>query len=179
MFGPDPSLTFALMTFVAVLIIACPCSLGLATPTAIMVGTGRGAEYGVLIKGGEILERAHTLTTVVFDKTGTLTTGKPTVTDVMPSETLPERAALSSEDILRMAARAEWQSEHPLGQAVVQQAKTQGLTLGPVESFVALAGHGVEARIDGKLVLVGSRRFLAQRGIQSDDMLEHAERSLP
>ncbi len=176
MFGPDPSLTFALMTFVAVLIIACPCSLGLATPTAIMVGTGRGAEYGVLIKGGEILERAHTLTTVVFDKTGTLTTGKPTVTDVMPSETLPERAALSSEDILRMAARAEWQSEHPLGQAVVQQAKTQGLTLGPVESFVALAGHGVEARIDGKLVLVGSRRFLAQRGIQSDDMLEHAER---
>ena len=176
MFGPDPSLSFALMTFVAVLIIACPCSLGLATPTAIMVGTGRGAEYGVLIKGGEILERAHTLTTVVFDKTGTLTTGKPAVTEVIPSKTLPERARLSSEEILRIAARAEWHSEHPLGQAVVQQAKTQGLTLGPVESFVALAGHGVEARIDGKLVLVGSRRLLAQRGIQSDDMPEHGER---
>lgn len=176
MFGPDPSLTFALMTFVAVLIIACPCSLGLATPTAIMVGTGRGAEYGVLIKGGEILERAHTLTTVVFDKTGTLTTGKPAVTEIIPSETLPERVRLSSAELLRVAARAEWQSEHPLGQAVVQQAKTQGLTLGPVESFVALAGHGVEARMEGKLVLVGSRRLLAQRGIQSDNMLEHAER---
>ena len=175
-FGPDPSLTFALMTFVAVLIIACPCSLGLATPTAIMVGTGRGADHGVLIKGGEILERAHTLTTVVFDKTGTLTTGKPAVTEVTPSETLPERAALSSEEILCVAARAEWHSEHPLGQAVVQQAKAQEVTLGPVESFVALAGHGVEARIDGKLVLVGSRRFLVQRGIQSDDMLEHGER---
>lgn len=176
MFGPDPSLTFALMTFVAVLIIACPCSLGLATPTAIMVGTGRGAEYGVLIKGGEILERAHTLTTVVFDKTGTLTTGKPAVTEIIPSETLPERARLSREDILCIAARAEWHSEHPLGQAVVQHAKTQGVALGPVESFVALAGHGVEARIEGKLVLVGSRRLLAQRGIQSDDMLERGER---
>ena len=176
MFGPSPSLTFALMTFVAVLIIACPCSLGLATPTAIMVGTGRGAEYGVLIKGGEILERAHTLTTVVFDKTGTLTTGKPAVTEVIPSETLPERIRLNSEEVLCVAARAEWQSEHPLGQAAVQQAKAQGLNLGPVESFVALAGHGVEARIDGKLVLVGSRRLLAQRGIQSDDILEHGER---
>lgn len=176
MFGPSPSLTFALMTFVAVLIIACPCSLGLATPTAIMVGTGRGAEYGVLIKGGEILERAHTLTTVVFDKTGTLTTGKPAVTEVIPSETLPERIRLNSEEVLCVAARAEWQSEHPLGQAAVQQAKAQGLNLGPVESFVALAGHGVEARIDGKLVLVGSRRLLAQRSIQSDDMLEHGER---
>ncbi len=174
--GPDPSLTFALMTFVAVLIIACPCSLGLATPTAIMVGTGRGAEYGVLIKGGEILERAHTLTTVVFDKTGTLTTGKPAVTEVFPSETLPERARLNSEEVLRVAACAEWQSEHPLGQAVVQQAQAQGMTLGPVESFVALAGHGVEARLGEKLVLVGSQRLLAQRGIQAGDMLEQGER---
>ena len=176
MFGPDPSLTFALMTFVAVLIIACPCSLGLATPTAIMVGTGRGAEYGVLIKGGEILERAHTLTTVVFDKTGTLTTGRPAVTEVIPSETLPERARLSRAEVLRMAACAEWHSEHPLGQAVVQHAQAQGLTLEPVESFVALAGHGVEARLEGKLVLVGSRRLLAQRGMQSDGLLEHGER---
>ncbi len=174
-FGPDPSLTFALMTFVAVLIIACPCSLGLATPTAIMVGIGRGAEYGILIKGGEILERVHTLTTVVFDKTGTLTTGKPAVTEVIPSEMLPEQATLSNTEILRVAARAEWQSEHPLGQAIVQQAKTQGLKLGPVESFTALAGHGVEARMEGKLVLVGSRRLLSQRGIQSDDMSERAE----
>ena len=171
--GPDPSLTFALMTFVAVLIIACPCSLGLATPTAIMVGTGRGADHGVLIKGGEILERAHTLTTVVFDKTGTLTTGKPAVTDIIPSETVPERAALSSEELLRLAARAEWHSEHPLGQAIVQQA--QGMTLAPVESFVALAGHGVEARMEGKAVLIGSQRLLAQRGIQSGDMLEQGE----
>ena len=173
--GPDPSLTFALMTFVAVLIIACPCSLGLATPTAIMVGTGRGADHGVLIKGGEILERAHTLTTVVFDKTGTLTTGKPAVTDILPSETVPERVALSSEELLRLAAGAEWQSEHPLGQAIVQQAKAQGLTLAPVESFVALAGHGVEARLEGKAVLIGSQRLLAQRGIQSGDMLGQSE----
>ena len=175
-FGPEPSLSFALMTFVAVLIIACPCSLGLATPTAIMVGTGRGAESGVLIKGGEILERAHTLTTVVFDKTGTLTTGKPAVTEVIPSEALPERARLSGAEILRVAARAEWHSEHPLGQAVVQHAQARGITLGPVESFVALAGHGVEARLEGKLVLVGSRRLLAQRGIQSGDLPEHGER---
>ena len=175
-FGPEPSLSFALMTFVAVLIIACPCSLGLATPTAIMVGTGRGAESGVLIKGGEILERAHTLTTVVFDKTGTLTTGKPAVTEVIPSETLPERARLSRAEVLRVAARAEWHSEHPLGQAVVQHAQTRGITLGPVESFVALAGHGVEARLEGKLVLVGSRRLLAQRGMQSADLPEHGER---
>ena len=173
--GPDPSLTFALMTFVAVLIIACPCSLGLATPTAIMVGTGRGADHGVLIKGGEILERAHTLTTVVFDKTGTLTTGKPAVTDILPSETVPERVALSSEELLRLAAGAEWQSEHPLGQAIVQQAKAQGLTLAPVESFVALAGHGVEARLEGKAVLIGSQRLLAQRGIQSGDMPGQSE----
>ena len=175
-FGPEPSLSFALMTFVAVLIIACPCSLGLATPTAIMVGTGRGAESGVLIKGGEILERAHTLTTVVFDKTGTLTTGKPAVTEIIPSETLPERARLSRAEVLRVAARAERHSEHPLGQAVVQHAQTRGITLGPVESFVALAGHGVEARLEGKLVLVGSRRLLAQRGMQSGDLPEHAER---
>ena len=175
-FGPEPSLSFALMTFVAVLIIACPCSLGLATPTAIMVGTGRGAESGVLIKGGEILERAHTLTTVVFDKTGTLTTGKPAVTEVIPSEALPERARLSRAEVLRVAARAEWHSEHPLGQAVVQHAQTRGITLGPVESFVALAGHGVEARLEGKLVLVGSRRLLAQRGMQSGDLPEHGER---
>ena len=174
--GPDPALSFALMTFVAVLIIACPCSLGLATPTAIMVGTGRGAEAGVLIKGGEILERAHTLTTVVFDKTGTLTTGKPAVTEIIPSETLPERITLSRAAVLRVAAGAEWHSEHPLGQAVVQHAQTQGMTLGPVESFVALAGHGVEARLEGKLVLVGSRRLLAQRGIQSGDLPEQAER---
>ena len=172
-FGPEPSLSFALMTFVAVLIIACPCSLGLATPTAIMVGTGRGAECGVLIKGGEILERAHTLTTVVFDKTGTLTTGKPAVTEVIPSEALPERARLSGAEVLRVAARAEWHSEHPLGQAVVQHAQARGITLGPVESFVALAGHGVEARLGGKLVLVGSRRLLAQRGMQSGDLPEH------
>ena len=175
-FGPEPSLSFALMTFVAVLIIACPCSLGLATPTAIMVGTGRGAESGVLIKGGEILERAHTLTTVVFDKTGTLTTGKPAVTEVIPSEALPERARLSGAEVLRVAARAEWHSEHPLGQAVVQHAQARGMTLGPVESFVALAGHGAEARLEGKLVLVGSRRLLAQRGLQSGDLPEHAER---
>ena len=170
-FGPEQSLPFALMTFVAVLIIACPCSLGLATPTAIMVGTGRGAEQGVLIKGGEILERVHTLTTVVFDKTGTLTTGKPEVTDIL----LAEEVSLSSEELLRMAASAEWQSEHPLGQAIVQRAKEHDVQLASVESFTALAGHGIEAQIEGRSVIIGSERLLVKRGIQNNTLMLQAE----
>ena len=174
-FGPDPSLNFALMTFVAVLLIACPCALGLATSTAIMVGTGRGAEHGVLIKGGEILERAHALTTVVFDKTGTLTAGKPEVTDVLLAENIPERMRLSRDELLGLAASVEWNSEHPLGQAIGRRAQEQDLSLLPAESFKALAGNGVQAQVEGKSVLIGSARLLEKRGIQSEDMLPQAE----
>ncbi len=173
---PEPGLNFALMNFVAVLIIACPCSLGLATPTAIMVGTGRGAEQGVLIKGGEILERAHKLTTIVFDKTGTLTAGKPAVTDIICSEAVTGRKRLTEEELLRLAASVEWQSEHPLAQAIVQHAKDRGLRLMSVEAFSALAGHGVEARLEGKAVLIGSQRLLAKHGVQLKDFDVQAER---
>jgi Cu+-exporting ATPase len=174
--GPEPGLNFALMNFVAVLIIACPCSLGLATPTAIMVGTGRGAEQGVLIKGGEILERAHRLTTIVFDKTGTLTTGKPAVTDIICSEAAAESVRLTEEELLRLAASVEWHSEHPLGQAIVQHAKDRGLRLSSVEAFSALAGRGVEARLEGQAVLIGSQRLLAKRGVRLKDFEVQAER---
>jgi P-type Cu+ transporter len=141
----------ALVNFVSVLIIACPCALGLATPTAIMVGTGRGAEKGVLIKGGEALETAHRIDTVVLDKTGTITTGRPRATDVVPLN------GWSEAELLRVAAAAERYSEHPVGKAIV--AAAEGLELPAVEGFEALAGHGVRARVGGREVLVGTARI--------------------
>jgi len=156
--GPAPALTHALVAAVAVLIIACPCSLGLATPTAIMVGTGRGAELGVLIKGGETLEGAHRITTVVFDKTGTLTHGRPEVTDVVV------RGA-GEGDLLQMAASVEHASEHPLAQAVTAAAKNAGLKLLPVDRFAALPGRGVEAVVQGARVLLGNARLMREQGV--------------
>jgi Cu+-exporting ATPase len=141
--------SFALENFVAVLIIACPCALGLATPTAIMVGTGRGAERGILIKGGEALEAASGIDTVILDKTGTITTGKPRVTDVIPAN------GFTQADVLRLAATAERYSEHPLGRAIVEHASALTIALGEPAGFRALAGHGVEARVDGRAVTVG------------------------
>ncbi len=143
MLGPEPALTFALLNFVAVLIIACPCAMGLATPTSIMVGTGKGAESGILIKGGEALENAHRLTTVVLDKTGTLTKGAPELTDVVAQNGIPER------ELLRLAASAERGSEHPLGEAIVRGAKGRGLALAEAEGFCAVSGGGVRARWGG------------------------------
>ena len=137
--GPPPNLTIAMLNFVAVLIIACPCALGLATPTAIMVGTGKGAENGILIKGGESLESIHSLTTIVFDKTGTLTRGELTVTDIHPAD------GMSPEALLTMAAALERGSEHPLGEAMVRRAQDQGLPLEAVESFESMPGQGVKA----------------------------------
>ena len=160
-FGPDPAFTFALLNFVAVLIIACPCAMGLATPTSIMVGTGKGAESGVLIKGGEALEGAHKLTTVVLDKTGTLTRGKPELTDVIVSNGFSER------ELLRLAASAERGSEHPLGEAIVRGAK--GLSLAETEEFRAVSG-GVVARIEGRAVLVGNERLLREAGVSEDGL---------
>jgi len=141
---------FALVNFVAVLIIACPCALGLATPTAIMVGTGRGAERGILIKGGEALEAAYRIDTVILDKTGTITCGHPRVTDVVPVN------GYSEAELLRLAASAERYSEHPLGRAVVEHAQALAIKLDETSGFRAVTGHGVEARVDGHDVTVGS-----------------------
>ncbi|MDP1663434.1 MAG: heavy metal translocating P-type ATPase [Phycisphaerales bacterium] len=159
----ESRLSMALVTAVSVLIIACPCALGLATPTAIMVGTGRGAEKGILIKGGEALETAHKLTAIVLDKTGTITHGKPAVTDIIPAPggTLDER------ELLRLAASAEQHSEHPLAAAIVREATARGLPLTEPIGFRAVVGHGVEATVDGHAVLVGKAALLAQRSIKS------------
>jgi Cu+-exporting ATPase len=156
----ETRLTQATLAAVAVLIIACPCALGLATPTAVMVGTGRGAQAGILIKGGEALELAHKVTAVVLDKTGTVTEGKPAVTDIAPSGTFAE------EELLRLAASAERGSEHPLGAAVVRAATERGLSLAEAAEFRAIAGHGLEAVVEGHRVLLGNARLLRERGIE-------------
>ncbi|MDR3278828.1 MAG: copper-translocating P-type ATPase, partial [Oscillospiraceae bacterium] len=158
-FAGTRDLAFALKIFISVLVIACPCALGLATPTAIMVATGKGAETGILIKGGEALEMAHKLETIVFDKTGTLTEGKPSVTDVLTAGTLSE------EELLRLTASAEKNSEHPLGQAIVADAQDKGLALYETERFTSLTGRGVEAAINGSDVLAGNRKLMDDRGI--------------
>lgn len=163
---------FALTVFVAVLTIACPCALGLATPTAIMVGTGKGAEHGVLIKSGEALETAHRIDTIVFDKTGTLTNGKPELTDLLPA---PGR---DEDEFLALAAAAEKASEHPLGEAVVRAAEARGTAVAEAASFQAAPGRGIQAEIGGKRVLVGSERFLSESGVGRDEAFAAAlERS--
>jgi Cu+-exporting ATPase len=154
-----------------VLIIACPCALGLATPTAILVGTGRGAQSGVLIKGGEALEIAHKLDTIVLDKTGTLTRGRPTLTDVIAAD---ERA-MSVDELLRLASAAERGSEHPLGEAVVRGAEARGLS-GRGARFNAVAGHGVEAEVEGRRVLVGNLALMKERGVVVNGFDERAAR---
>ena len=158
-FGPEPRLTFALISFITVLIIACPCAMGLATPTAIMVGTGKGAEAGVLIRGGEALEQAHRVDTLIFDKTGTLTLGRPQVARVVPA------AGVSEAQLVAVAAAVELGSEHPLGESIVEHARATGVELPAAESFEAAVGHGVHAQIDGQPAIVGSRRLMADHGI--------------
>jgi Cu+-exporting ATPase len=150
---------FALTIFIAVLVIACPCALGLATPTAIMVGTGKGAENGILIKGGEALETAHKINTIVFDKTGTITEGKPTVTDVLTTE------GIQQEYLLQITASAEKGSEHPLGQAIVVGAQDKGLEFLKVDSFNSITGRGIEAQIGGQSILAGNRKLMDERNI--------------
>ncbi|NWF93273.1 MAG: copper-translocating P-type ATPase [Syntrophaceae bacterium] len=159
LFGPHPALTYAFLNFVAVLIIACPCALGLATPTSIMVGTGKGAENGILIRGAEALETAHQLNTIVLDKTGTLTKGEPSVTDVISSEKFTES------EILTLAASAERGSEHPLGEAIVKKAKEEDLNLFNPKDFHAIPGYGIEASIDSKRILLGNLRLMEERGL--------------
>jgi P-type Cu+ transporter len=168
-FGPEPAFTLALLNFVAVLIIACPCAMGLATPTSIMVGTGKGAESGILIKGGEALESAHTLDTVVLDKTGTLTKGKPELTDVVVSDSFPE------DELLRLVASAERGSEHPLGEAIVEGARRRGLGLVEADTFEAVTGGGIKARVEGHEVLVGTRRFLSESRVSENGLVPRGE----
>ena len=166
LFGPEPAFTFALLNFVAVLIIACPCAMGLATPTSIMVGTGKGAEAGILIGGGEVLEGAHKLTNVVLDKTGTLTRGEPALTDVV----VPQDGVIPVKELLRLVASAERGSEHPLGEAIVRGARDSGLVLAEAKDFRAVSGKGVRARVEDRAVLVGNEEFLREAGIGADSL---------
>jgi Cu+-exporting ATPase len=158
------SIVFAMTIFISVLVIACPCALGLATPTAIMVGTGKGAEYGVLIKSGGALEIAHKIQTVVFDKTGTITEGRPKVTDVVPL------SAVEEDYLLQIAASAEKGSEHPLGEAIVKKAEEKNISLKKVDSFMAKPGYGIEAVLEGEQVLLGNGKFILSKKISLESL---------
>lgn len=164
------SVVFALTIFIAVLVIACPCALGLATPTAIMVGTGKGADYGVLIKGGEALETTHKIRTIVFDKTGTITEGRPEVTDIIAS------FHIGKDRLLQVAATAEKGSEHPLGEAIVRGAEEKGLATLPFGKFSAIPGHGIEVEVDGQNVLLGNRKLMRDRQIALVDFEADSDR---
>ena len=168
----QPALVYALINAVAVLMIACPCALGLATPMSIMVGVGRGAREGVLIKDAAMLEALENVDTVVIDKTGTLTLGRPTLTEIVPL------GGRTDDEVLRIAAAVEQSSEHPLGQAIVERARERRIELPPVENFDAVTGRGVQARADGKLALVGNRAFLEQHGVRGFENLESRAESL-
>ena len=167
-FGPEPRLPMALTTAVAVLVIACPCAMGLATPTAIMVGTGKGAEHGVLIKSATALEVLHRVDTIVFDKTGTLTVGRPEVTDIV---TVP---GVGEDDALAVAAGAEQASEHPLGEAIVRLAKERGLALPPVGKFTAVPGQGIDAMAPDGRILLGNETMMNERGIDVSLLADRA-----
>lgn len=164
------SLVFSMTIFISVLVIACPCALGLATPTAIMVGTGKGAEYGILIKSGEALEIAHKINTIVFDKTGTITEGKPRVTDIITYE------GFDKNELLILAASAEKGSEHPLGEAIIKEAEKEKLKPLSVEGFNAIPGHGIEAIIDGEKVLMGNLKLMKDRDLNIEGFINDAER---
>jgi Cu+-exporting ATPase len=168
--GPSPALTYAILNFVAVLIIACPCAMGLATPTAIIVGTGKGAEHGVLIRSAETLERSHKISVVLLDKTGTLTQGKPEVTEIIA---LP---SFSKEEVLRLAASAEHSSEHPIGEAIVKAALDEKLQIPSASYFNAVPGHGVVASAEGRKLLLGNLRLMTEKKLPLNGLEEEAER---
>jgi len=169
-FGPDPQLTFALVTAVSILIIACPCALGLATPLSVMVGTGNGAQSGLLIKSAEALENAHDLETVILDKTGTITRGEPSLTDVIAA------AGFGEDEVLGVVASAEAPSEHPLAAAVVEGAAEGGTQLPRAADFQSITGMGIEAEVDGSRVLAGTRRLLEERGVDASALEQDAAR---
>ena len=163
------STVFALTIFISVLVIACPCALGLATPTAIMVGTGKGAENGVLIKGGEALETTYKIDTIVFDKTGTITEGKPKVTDIICN-------GIKEEEVLVLAASAEKGSEHPLGEAIVREAEDRSLEFKNLEHFKAVPGHGIEVTIEGKDILLGNKKLMIENNINIESLHVESDR---
>jgi Cu+-exporting ATPase len=169
-FGPEPVVNYAVVTMVAVLVIACPCALGLATPISLMVGVGKAAEHGVLIRNGEALESASKLKTVVLDKTGTLTKGRPELTDVLPL------GGFGKEELLRLAGTADRRSEHPLAEAIVRGARARGVEFGEPARFEAVPGHGVVATVAGRVVLVGNRRLLERGGVPFDAFEQGAGR---
>lgn len=162
-FGPEPKIGFMVVTTMTVLIIACPCALGLATPISIMVGVGKAAEYGILIRNGEALQQAGKLTTVILDKTGTITQGAPAITEIITSPDWSEG------DVISFAASVEAGSEHPLAEAIVKAAEERGVELHKSEQFEAITGHGVQAVVDGKRVLFGNRRLMDQKGIDTGE----------
>jgi Cu+-exporting ATPase len=166
----ETRLASALVAFVSVLIIACPCALGLATPTAVLVGTGRGAQQGILIKGGEPLETAHRLDTLVLDKTGTITQGKPALTDLIPLGSIGEA------ELLRLAASAESRSEHPLGAAIVAAARSRQLPLATPSEFQAIEGHGLAATVEGRTLLLGNVKLMRDRGVDLAGLGDQADR---
>src|SRR3972149_195271 len=169
-FGPQPQLVYALVTSVTVLIIACPCALGLATPMSLMVGIGKGAEHGILIRSGEALQTARSLNIVVLDKTGTITKGKPELTDIV----LSEQSSVSSDDLLKLAAAVETVSEHPLAEAIVEGAKAKGIKLSSPENFEAVPGHGVIAQVDGRRVVLGNLKMMNKENIALGNLGETA-----
>jgi Cu+-exporting ATPase len=164
------SAVFALTIFIAVLVIACPCALGLATPTAIMVATGKGAEYGILIKGGVALETTHKINTIIFDKTGTITEGKPEVTDII---TIGD---ISKHRLLQISASAEKSSEHPLGEAIVRGAQKENLEILKLDGFEAIPGYGIEVKVDGLKVLLGNKKLMEERKISLTRLEEESDR---
>ena len=161
---------FTLSVIITTLVIACPCALGLATPTSIMVGTGKGAEHGVLIKSGEALETTHNLDTIVFDKTGTLTEGKPIVTDILVTP------LITKENLLYYAASGETGSEHPLGEAIVQKSKEENMTLAKPDHFEAIPGHGIRVEIEGKDMYIGNRKLMLEQKIDLSSMEKESDR---
>jgi Cu+-exporting ATPase len=169
--GPPPKLTFALISTISVLIIACPCAMGLATPTAIMVGTGRGAESGVLIRGGEALEAAERIDTVVFDKTGTLTRGRAEVAEVIAA------AGVAEQQLLKIAAAVEAGSEHPLARAILEHASARGITPPSASDFATASGYGAHATLENKEAVVGSARLMADHAIDTAQLNQEVQRA--
>ncbi|MHB8136599.1 MAG: copper-translocating P-type ATPase, partial [Anaerolineaceae bacterium] len=165
-FGPQPQLVYGLVTAVSVLIIACPCALGLATPMSLMVGVGKGAENGILIRSGEALQTAQSIRIVVLDKTGTITKGQPELTDLV----MAKEISISEDEILRFAASVESVSEHPLAEAIVEGAKNKGVSIGKPEEFEAIPGHGVIAKVDGKRVVLGNLKMMQRENLDLGDL---------
>jgi len=169
--GPQPQLVYALVTSVTVLIIACPCALGLATPMSLMVGIGKGAENGILIRSGEALQTARAIQTVVLDKTGTITKGKPELTDIV----LSEQSSVTSDQLLKLAASVEKVSEHPLAQAIVEGAQARKLELAEVKDFEAIPGHGVSAKVEGRKILIGNLKLMNRENIPLGALEENSK----